>query len=547
MNVIDRMRQRLQSGRIILRKKSLSPALALLFCLSQPASSQTETSRETFRFHLATEPVSLDPARLSSTDSSYFYINVMRGLFRFTSDGRLAPEGAESCRFESRLKFSCRLAKDAHWSDGRRVEAADYVRSFRRLVSPQSKNPSLELLKNLKNALDVHAGKITADKLGIRAFGKDRLVFEFQKPDPDFPFKLTSSILVPIRAEDFPERQDSAKVLVNGPYQIRSWVPGRRILLSANPHYKKGFPDRPDVEILVIDDEQTALHLYESKQLSLLRRLPTTYISRYRERADFLQVPMTRFDYMGFGEELRDQPDLRAALSHSADFRELQKIYDALGIPGCPSLPEDLLDRPRCVPFDPEKAKAHLAKVPEEVRKKRLKLMFSKLGGEDLKKGAEWFQGQWKKHLGLTVDLQQTEQGVFLHALRTEPPAIFRKGVSLDRPTCLAALETFAKGGSENFLRLDDPGYERLVERMEKLSQSEMKSIGAVPKKTSAEWQRLCGEGIQYLLDRHLLIPLGRIHFTLLADPRFQGWSVNEMNQLDLSQLKVQSQKPPAN
>jgi oligopeptide transport system substrate-binding protein len=550
MGIIDRMRQRLQSGRIILRKKSLSPALALLFCLPHPALSQAETRpREIFRFHVPTEPVSLDPARLTSIDSSYFYINVMRGLFRFSNEGGLVPEGAKSCQFESKLRFSCRLAKDAFWNDGRRVEAEDYVRSFRRLVSSQSKNPSLELLKNLKNAMDIHAGKISAEKLGVRAASKDRLVFEFQKPDPDFPFKLTASILVPIRAGEFPERKDSAKVLVNGPYQIRSWSPGRRILLSPNPHYKndkKSASGRPDVEILVIDDEQTALHLYESKQLSLLRRLPTTHISRYRDRPDFLQIPMTRFDYIGFGEELRNQPELRAALSHAADFRELQKIYDALGIPGCPSIPEDFLDHPRCVQFDPEKAKAHLSRVPEEIRKKRLKLMFSKLGGEDIKKGAEWFQGQWKKHLGLTVDLQQTEQGVFLHTLRTEPPAIFRKGVSLERPTCLAALETFAKGGSENFLRLDDPGYARLIERVEKLSQSEMKSIGQVRKKPSREWQKLCGEGIQYLLDRYLLIPLGRIHFTILADPKFQGWSINEMNQLDLSQLKVQAEKPSA-
>lgn len=526
--------------RLILRKKTLLASLFVLggFCLyKSPSSAVPEAASQigTFRFHIHSEPHSMDPASLVSIDATYFYHNVMRGLYTFSNTSGLSPEGAEKCLFENSRKLICTLSKNAYWSDGKRVEAKDYVRSFQHLMAPASKNPAVELLLKLKNARSVLRGEKPVSELGIKALDERTLIFEFSEPDPDFLYKLTASILVPIRSANFPQREKSEDLVFNGPYRIRNWIPNRRIQLEPNPYYRKDSDvtpnKRPLVEVLFIDDDQTALTLYEKGILTFLRRLPTHHIPKYKGRKDFHQFPVARFDYVGFGEDLKKYPDLRAALSFAADYRELQKIYDALGIPGCPSLPEEFMDRPRCLSFDLKKAKAHWAKVPEAVKKKRFTFMFSKLGGDDLKKGAEWFQAQWLKNLGLRVDLAQTESGVMLHALHSRPPAIFRKGVGLERPTCLAALETFSKDGAENFLGMSDPAYEKLLGELET-------SMSQGPGSNARKTKSICGAAIQHLLDQHLLIPLGRIHFTLLVMPRFQGWSLNEMNQLDLSRLK---------
>lgn len=466
-------------------------------------SSQSETG--SFRFHVPSEPRSLDPRFIQSTDANYFLNNISRGLYTFSQDKGLMPEGAKACRFQTQLKLVCDLAK-IKWSDGSRIVAADYVRAFQRLVGPESKNPAVELLKNVSS---------------FRAQNESTLIFEFSKPDPEFLFKLTSSVLVPIKSENFPALEDSAKAIVNGPYKVSKWIRGRRVFLEPNRHYQGGRADRPPVEVLFVEDDQTALHLYEQGELNFLRRLPTTEIPKSKSRPDFFQVPMARFDYIGFGPELRDEPALREALSYALDFQELAKIYDALGIPGCPSLPREFMQNEPCIRFDLERAKRALARVAPEKRAIRLQLMFSKLGGDDIKKGAEWLQGQWKKHLGLRVDLLPTEQGVFLASLREAPPSIFRKGVPIERPTCLAALETFAKGGAENFVKFDDPEYEKVLSKMDKTTNS----------------KALCSDGIEILLNQNRLIPLGRIHFTLLARPEFTGWKLNQMNQLDLSGL----------
>jgi len=550
------MRQRLQSRRFKLRNffapKSIAITYMVLSLAAALTASQIIGSRDVqaaqsetpevavFRFHLPTEPQSLDPSKISSSDASYFFNNTMRGLYSFSNTEGLIAEGAESCRFETPLKLVCHLA-DRFWSDGSPVVAGDYVRSFQKLVSSAGKNPSVELLKNVKNVLAVNSGKIALDRLGVTANEPQHLTIEFEKPDPEFLYKLTASVLVPIKNTSFPKRGELAGLVFNGPYKIVSWTLAHRMRLEANPYYKRGNQHRPPVEILFVDDDQTALQLYEQKSLTLLRRLPTTYIATYRSRPDFLQIPVARFDYIGFGPELKDQPHLRAALSHSADFEQLRKIYDALGIPGCPSMPEELLDGPHCVKFDLKLAKSELEKVSPETRAKHYKLFFSKLGGDDIKKGMEWFQAQWKNNLGLQIELEQMEQGTYLNQLRQSPPAIFRKGLALERPTCLAALETFAAGGSENFLNLNDPIFESLLKSLQEASHgpSATKSDSAtkVVPHTSVAERKLCGEGVEIFLKSSLLIPLGRIHFTLLADPRFTGWSLNEMNQLDLAGL----------
>lgn len=548
MGLIDRMRQRLQSREphfakiparsTFNRARRLALALAALILLpcaniqaqevSQNKTPETAEPAEVFRFHMPTEPHSLDPARLSTNDASYFMYNVMRGLYVYREGKGLVPEGARSCVFLSALKLRCELSDEIRWNDGKRVLAEDYVRAFRHLVSPEAKGLGIELLASLKNARLIYSGQRPSTDLGVRAEGKGskRLVFEFEERDPEFLYKLASSVLVPIRSESFPEPSQAQTGAFNGPYQIKAWKPGHRVRLEPNPHYRSGSSpkDRPPVEILFVDEDETALSLYKKGILSFLRRLPTHYIPQYKGRDDFFQVPVARFDYVGFGPELKDQPELRAALSLSLDFSELQRIYDARGIPGCPGLDERLYQGAHCLTYDLKKAQSLWAQVPADAKKKRYRLGFSRLGGDDVQKGAEWLQAQWQTHLGLRVDLEPTEQGVYLQTLKKAPPALFRKGVALDRPTCLAALENFKRASPENYIRLGDDAYEKTLRKLASSSGNRAR--------------KLCAAGLESLLEPHLLIPLGRIHFTLLVRPEFQGWRLNELNQLDLSNLR---------
>ena len=49
----------------------------------------------------------------------------------------------------------------------------------------------------------------------------------------------------------------------------------------------------------------------------------------------------------------------------------------------------------------------------------------------------------------------------------------------------------------------------------------------------------LCRRAIERLLNSNRLIPLGEMYFTIMASPAFTGWDLNELNQLDLSELRL--------
>jgi ABC-type transport system substrate-binding protein len=88
----------------------------------------------------------------------------------------------------------------------------------------------------------------------------------------------------------------------------------------------------------------------------------------------------------------------------------------------------------------------------------------------------------------------------------------------------LAALETFSNSNPENYIRYNNTRYENLLKQLNSAASEEQK-------------RKLCGQAMQTLLDDYRAVPLGEMFFTTLSDRRFKGWTLNRLNQLDLSDL----------
>jgi oligopeptide transport system substrate-binding protein len=312
--------------------------------------------------------------------------------------------------------------------------------------------------------------------------------------------------------------------VTNGPYKIAQWVKGKKATLTKNSFYSGGNPDRPDVDVYFIADDSAALNLYEKGKLQFLRRLPAEHIPKYKTRPDFMQVPLNRFDYIGFdmrpSSPFADKK-LRKAFAQAINFEEFKQIFFALGAPGCPSLLESVLTGgDHCQVFSPKP----LSTKPTQI----LEFYFSQQGGDDLKRAAEFFQGQWQKNLGVTVALHALENKVYINKLRTDPPTLFRKGVGLDRPTCASALEKFTSHHPDNFVSFSHKGFDEMVAKLKSVSLSQ------------TEKHRICGKAVDLLFKDEIVgVPLGKMHFTMLLNPQFKGMQINELNQMDLSALEV--------
>ena len=475
---------------------------------------------DSFRFHLVSDPAQLDPAKLSTSQSNYFYSTIFEGLYVYDDQKGLLPRGAKSCKWEGPLKLVCQLSHKK-WSDSSPILAKHYVNAFRHLINPESYARRVDLLFSLKNAKKIYAKKLPVKQLGVIATSDYELQFSFDKPDSDFLYKLTSPVLVPWKK--LPTKKSWKTNLYNGVYQIHSWN-ASKITLKPNPMYDQR-KDRPDVEIYFIEDDSTALRLYNSGSLSFLRRMPATEIPFYKKTKDFVQLPVARFDYLGFNDPLIQHPKLREAMVHALDYAEFKKLFHALGRAGCPSLPESYFTETPCYDFNLDRAKSLLAQVDKKVLDKSYSLYFSTAGGEDIRRAVEWFQYQWKKHLGLKIEAKPLEHKMYLGMLKKGIKGIYRNGIPLDRPSCLAAIENFRSNSPENFLNLKSKGLDSKIDQLSKnLDDNKTKKI--------------CTEAVNTLLQEYRYIPLGRIHFSLLAKPEFTGWRLNELNQLDLSGIK---------
>jgi len=497
----------------------------LLFA-SYFALAAGESPGATFTLHLSNEPSILDPHQQKSSASSYLLQNLYRNIFSYDNAKGLVPDLGESCKREKPLVLVCKLKKGLQWSDGSPLLAEDFLKAYQRVLNPKESSPRADLLFKIKNAPAIYKGQMKVDKLGITVPNSTTLKFEFEEKDPDFEYNLASFLLAPVKNTLKPG-QKASELVVSGPYKIQDWISGRKIQLINNTKYAFGnFEKRPLVEFLFINEDSVALQLYEKNELSFLRRLPTLYIPKYKTRADFHWIPVIRFDYIGFGPALKDHPKVREALAKSLNYKELQKIFSAEGMPGCPGIPSTWTSEETCFAFDAKKAKEIFAE--DKSPPTNLKLMYSSLGGEDHRRATEWIQAQWQKNLGFKIQILLRDNKVFLSELAQSTPGLFRKGVAPDRPTCLATLETFADWSPENYLQLKAPEYQEILNRLSEA-------------KTPLDQKKYCTEGVKYLMEKYLLIPLGPIHFSVLAKAKFTGWSLNSMNQLDLKDLEYKN------
>lgn len=492
---------------------------AVSFCFVSTRADSSPTENKTFRLHILKEPYGLDPQSNSGAVQSYLLQNLHRGLFKYDNTRGLVPDLAEKCqRSQKNRRLTCDLKKNLRWSDGSPLKAKDFVKSFEFLLGHPQSLAHVSGILDLKNALAFADGKTSFDQVGVKALNDLKIQFEFAESSPEFEYSLCQTALSPRPAN---EKQFS------GPYQLKEWKKKQSIELTKNTHYPTGEPLRPNVEFLFIAEDSSALKLYEKKQLDFLRRLPTSLRKEWENKPDFHAIEILRFDYFGFNKSLGSL-EQRKLLSEGLDYQDLQKIFQSKGRPGCVPLPDSFFkdDQLPCLKFR-EADKESLKKLnwPQD-----LVIGFSSQGGDDHRRGAEWMQSQWKNHLGLQFRIQAIENKVFLSRIKDNPPTVFRKGIGLNRPTCLAAVENFSRNHPENFLKIDDEEFEKLIQELRQIPSEKRK-------------KELCSKAVAWLLDRYLMIPSGRFDFFTLLNPNYTGLSLNVMNQLNLENLKFEKTK----
>lgn len=232
-------------------KKVLSLILAMLMLVSVMAGCTTlegDDKGAIIDMYLTTEVYNFDPQLAVTDDAQLKTMRLMYdGLTTLDENGKWKGSLMKSYTVDvdNGEEFIVLVTlNNTRWSDGRTVQAADFVYSWKRLLDPENSCEAASLLFDIKNARDVKLGDATIDDLGVAAVDTYVLQIEFEsKVDLDQFFENCSSLaLVPLR-EDVITRYGeewackSTYIVTNGPFSPKELIYGSVLRLERSAYY----------------------------------------------------------------------------------------------------------------------------------------------------------------------------------------------------------------------------------------------------------------------------------------------------------------------
>jgi ABC-type transport system substrate-binding protein len=180
-----------------------------------------------------------------------FVPSIATGMPEISADGRV---------WTIRIRPGVYFADDPAFAGKKReLTAADFVYAWKRIVDPRVRSPNSDLLDHKIVGLDAAVAKAKpsgrfdydAEIQGLRA--ADRYTIRLELVDPDYTFLelLDSAALRAVAREVIEKYGDASGRAMNhpvgsGPYRLKEWQAGHRIILEANPGYRdERFPPAP--------------------------------------------------------------------------------------------------------------------------------------------------------------------------------------------------------------------------------------------------------------------------------------------------------------
>lgn len=456
-------------------------ALILLYCLlaSCGCSVHRGPEKDTLRVNIGSEPPGLDWH--VNTDNTSFDVacNMMVGLTQFKKDLSIEPCCASSWEvLDGGRRYIFHLRPDARWSDGKPLLAQDFDFAWRRLLKPATAAPYAFFLYDIENALDYNTGKIKDEsKLGLRCIDDHTLEVRLRKPATYFLSLTAICSSFPMR-KDLIEKYgsrwtDPGRMVVNGPFGLKSWKHEYKIELEANPQYFGKTPAIKTIKMFMIPEQATAFALYQNDQLDYIdnRSFPPPDVYEKRHSSEYHNAPLLRNNYIGFNvlKKPFDDRRVRLAFSLALDRNLFGKILRRSEKPSYTWIPAGL---PGYSPdsgseYNPQKAQQLLAEAGYPDGKNFPEVLILYPTREDARLVMESVQDQLKRNLHVCVDLQNMEWKVYLRKLQSDAPPIFRSSWGADYPDPETFANVFTSLNGNNNTKWKNGLYDKLIDQAE--------------------------------------------------------------------------------
>ena len=272
-------------------RRILALLLALCMVIAMVACGGTKNGKE-ITVQIGPNPETLDPALNSAVDGGNMLITLFETLLIIDEDGSVKPGQAESYTVsEDGLTWTFTMRDGLKWSDGTELNAKDFEYTMKRICDPKTAAPYGETVVGMIDGYGEDP-----EKLNVKASDDGKtLTIVLSYPCAYFDKIVAFGTMSPVQKTTVEQNGDSwatkpETYVCNGPYMIKSWTPGERIVCVKNPNYKGGWDTSRIVtetlNFLLIEDSSAAYAAYKSKQALLIKDVPTEEIPSLKKAED---------------------------------------------------------------------------------------------------------------------------------------------------------------------------------------------------------------------------------------------------------------------
>lgn len=461
-----------------------------------------------FRYAVNTLPTTLDPTKGQGIVDNEIQHAVTEGLTRNTA-GDVKPGIAESWdESEDGLTYTFHLRKDAKWSDGEPITAADFEYSWKRLVNPETASPYAFIGDCLKNGQAIEQGNMDVEELGVKAVDDTTLEVTLEHPTSYFLSLIGSSgQFAPLR-QDIVEKYGtdfaatSEKNVYSGPFVMTSSEDNVWTFAKNDNYWDKDSINLDKCELNYVENTDTQLSMYEAGDLDYVQ-VPTAYVSDYKDKAEVFANGNVDFCYINSKSDnpVLGNKNFRLALNYALNRNDYNKLanadtytaFNGLVFPGLQAKGTtygeayDLNSYSYPLDGDQDKATEYLNAAMQELgiaNASDITVEVVTTDADSSKRIVETLQEQWQNALGINVKIRQvTYADIYGKVFPEHDYEIGYGGWGSDYDDPYSYLELFKGDSSYNYSQYENPEVDQLLiasqdepdtdKRMDELNQAE--------------------------------------------------------------------------
>jgi len=278
-------------------------------------------------------PITLDPAISADMSSHLYVMQIFSGLVRLDQELNIVPDIAESLPEESPdgKTYTFYLRQGVKFHSGRGVTAADFKYSWERACDPDTgSGTAATYLGDIVGAKDMLAGE-AGEISGVEVIDDYTLRVTIDAPKAYFLDKLAYPTAFVVDRANVESGEDWwREPNGTGPFKLREWEPGQRLILERSQVYY-GEPARLQRVIFSLVAEEP-MALYETGQIDVVP-VYLAYIDQVRDETNPLHqelavTPELSLYYIGFNTVQPPFGDVnvRRAFCHAVDKERIAKV-----------------------------------------------------------------------------------------------------------------------------------------------------------------------------------------------------------------------------